>query len=771
MAQLGSIEIPVEVTDDELQKELDKSKRKIERYDKETEKLTNKKMKLEVETAKTEADLKKLGTSFEDVNNKIQDLERTNLKGYLLSGQSPESQGYNKLLSQLDLLSAKQIEYETKLGNVQEEQEQITQKIKETKQARQGELQNLNEIVAKVDEYKNKSNGIDLSNLNNTLDQHEKKVGKIVKKVGKWALAVFGVRSAYQFVRQAASTIAQYDEKIGADIEYIRFALAYTLKPVVEWLIKAVYKILNLIGAIIYKITGKNIFKNSGAGAYEKAMKKSAKSTGKMAKDSKKIKDNFSAGFDEFTALQEKEANSKSGGSGGSGGSDFTAPTMSLGEGIENMELPKWAEKIVEIGKWMVANKDTVAKVVGVIISLLAFNKAITWIDKVGSFFGLFKSGTVPGNIEKSTKTLKDFFMTNNKLFTGGSGVAVGVLASLPIIIATVENAKEKLKETYDYQKKISEQGAKYSKDFVKNTDDVVELTNDLNYRQKMTKENLAKVEKLSESIFSGAYKTAGATQSWVQNTNDTLRNSDDILTKEMELYKQGKLNDEQKKQLIKQLQEQRLLTKDVRQTYKEIGVENKDLNGYVEKYEKFLRDAGADLEDQDTWWGKVFGKSKKVKEESQKWDTAVGSVKKGIDIINNMKLKDKKFNIEADTSKANKTLGGLLKNFGEKASEIFKASGLKDVASNIWKKISGIKLASGGIVNMPGKGVPVGAVAGEAGAEAVIPLNDETMDRLGSAIARHMSVNITNVNEMNGRVISRELKKVMNENDFTYNR
>ena len=54
--------------------------------------------------------------------------------------------------------------------------------------------------------------------------------------------------------------------------------------------------------------------------------------------------------------------------------------------------------------------------------------------------------------------------------------------------------------------------------------------------------------------------------------------------------------------------------------------------------------------------------------------------------------------------------------------------------------------------------------------AEAVIPLNDETMERLGSAIAKHMNINLTNVNQMNGRTISRELKTIMNENEFTYN-
>lgn len=82
-------------------------------------------------------------------------------------------------------------------------------------------------------------------------------------------------------------------------------------------------------------------------------------------------------------------------------------------------------------------------------------------------------------------------------------------------------------------------------------------------------------------------------------------------------------------------------------------------------------------------------------------------------------------------------------------------------------------KLAVGGIVNMPSRGVPIGgAIAGEAGAEGVIPLTDsQAMETLGQAIGRYITINANITNSMNGRVISRELKKVNASNDFAYNR
>ena len=82
-------------------------------------------------------------------------------------------------------------------------------------------------------------------------------------------------------------------------------------------------------------------------------------------------------------------------------------------------------------------------------------------------------------------------------------------------------------------------------------------------------------------------------------------------------------------------------------------------------------------------------------------------------------------------------------------------------------------RLAKGGIVNLPSKGVPVGnAYAGESGAEGVIPLTDsQQMELLGEAIGRYITINANITNTMNGRVISRELQKINNENSFASNR
>ncbi len=71
-------------------------------------------------------------------------------------------------------------------------------------------------------------------------------------------------------------------------------------------------------------------------------------------------------------------------------------------------------------------------------------------------------------------------------------------------------------------------------------------------------------------------------------------------------------------------------------------------------------------------------------------------------------------------------------------------------------------KLAKGGIINMPGRGVPVGnAIAGESGTEGVVPLTDtQQMALLGEAIGKY--VRIDNVIDVN--MDSRKIKRILAE-------
>ena len=81
-------------------------------------------------------------------------------------------------------------------------------------------------------------------------------------------------------------------------------------------------------------------------------------------------------------------------------------------------------------------------------------------------------------------------------------------------------------------------------------------------------------------------------------------------------------------------------------------------------------------------------------------------------------------------------------------------------------------RLKVGGIINMPNKGVMLGsAIGGESGAEGVIPLTDvQAMETIGKTIGKYITINASIVNSMNGKVLSRELKRIDNRQEFAYN-
>ena len=87
---------------------------------------------------------------------------------------------------------------------------------------------------------------------------------------------------------------------------------------------------------------------------------------------------------------------------------------------------------------------------------------------------------------------------------------------------------------------------------------------------------------------------------------------------------------------------------------------------------------------------------------------------------------------------------------------------------------LSRIKLARGGIIYNPGRGVALtSVVGGEAtgGAEGVIPMNNEqSMDLIGQSIAKHLVVNLTNTTMLDGKVIAREQRKIEDNTNFATN-
>lgn len=551
-------------------------------------------------------------------------------------------------------------------------QEKIVDRINAKYEKQKNDLE---VIQAKINQSNIKDIDLHTKSLNNSL-------GKVVKNVFRWSLAIFGIRSAYMLVRQAMSTLSQYDEQMAKNVEWIRYLLASALKPIIETIINLVYKLLAYINYIAQAWFGVNLFANASTKEFAK-QSKAMGSTAKSAKDLKKTL----ASFDEMNVLPDTTSSSGGGGTG-SGVSLPSFPKM------EDVEIPAWV-------KWIAENGPLVISILaGIAGALIALKLGLDPIMSLG--VGLAITGILIA-IQGIIGYLNDPSWKNfGKIITGiglaVAGVAlvfeawpVAIAGAIVAIIGIIVSNWEKIKAYFE---------------------------NILNQLQAG-----------SEFIHQKFGDTIGKIyDTFVDGLKLMLNGFDDFFSGLKKIL-DGII------QFVKGV-----FTGNWKQAWE--GVKT-IFSGILQSLVGIIK----------TVVGSILAVVVTI---AQGVGSVIASVFKGvINIVLNT--------IENVLNAPIRAINGMIK-------VINTLPGVDIKKLDVFKLP---RLARGGIVNMPSRGVMVGgAIAGERGAEGVIPLTDsQQMQLLGEAIGKYVTVNLTNVNQMNGRVLSREIKKIESENDFAFNR
>lgn len=569
-------------------------------------------------------------------------------------------------------------------------QEAIEQKVAQTKYR-------YDEINAKVSEYKQKIENVkiekqvaDVEKLKSGFNNVGSSIQSAVSKVGRLALGIFGIRSAFMFLRQASSSLAGYDKQYAANIEYIRYALTQMIAPVLQWIVRLAATLLGYINAIVQGWFGINLFARGSAENFNK-MKAGASGVSKAVKEIKKQL----TGFDEINMLTDQSDTGTSAGAGGVGMPNFDLSAM-------QGEPPEWL-------KWIIDNRDLV---LSIIAGLLAGMKALLpLIEQYGLKLGLIKAlgigvmvAGIVYTIQSLLEYLKDPSWENFGKVIQGIGIAIlglGILInSVPLIVAGAIVLIVGL--------------------IIKHWEEI-------------------------KSFLQGGIDWLKGKSDWVhQMFGDTIGNIYDTFVSNLQLI----------------LNWFDMTFKNIKQI----------LDGIIQ----FVK--GVFTGDwQMAWEGvkKIFGAI---------WDWIKNTLKTVLQIAWN-------------------SVKGIARGVGETISNVFKAivngvlSGVERVLNSpiravnrligVINAVPGINLSTlptfnlprlktGAIINMPNRGTLVGggsAIAGEAGREGILPLDDrQAMAELGAEIGRHVLVNLTNITQMNGRVIGRELKQVQSEQEFAFN-
>lgn len=510
-------------------------------------------------------------------------------------------------------------------------------------------LDNLQKKQAKLNQEQANMGKLDLSGVQEGLNNVNNGIQGAVKKVARWGLALFGIRTAYNAIRGAMSTLSQYDTQMVDNIEYIRYALASSLQPVIQTILNLVIKLLQYINYIAKAWTGKNLFKTADA------FKSAQKSASGVAKSAKEINKQL-AGFDEMNVLSD----TSSSGAGGTGGADITAPNIDL-TGMQG-EVPSWVQ-------WIADNKDLIiAALFGIASGIIAIKLGADLLMGLG--IGLIIAGIV-----KTVKAIIDFIKDPSwdnfaKILEGLAviltGVAIAMLAVnaanpvawIVLAIAAVVALAAVVIKNWDKIKSVLGVIGSWINDHI--------------------------IKPIAD-FFTGLWNGIVSGVTWAVNGIKSIFNT--VVS---------------------------------------------FFSGIINSILGFFKKLGTTV-------GNVI---------SSAFKGVVNGVLRAIENILNSPIRA-----------VNRLIGVINK--------------VPGINLGTLSTFNLPRLAKGGIINQPGRGIPVGsAIGGERGQEGVIPLTDsQQMQLLGEAIGKYVTINANITNTMNGRVISRELQKVNNTNDFAFNR
>ena len=679
----GWITIGTKLETGKFDREVSELENKIESAEKKQEIINQKTNQYQGELNQATSEVQRLSEEFEKASQKA-DILRNAIKGAKEGSMTYEqfqaSREYNEQIAKVDALS-------NELSKAEIKQSNLNTKVQQSK------LQ-YDDINDSIQKYKNKIESInlskqksDLSNIDKSIKNMNNNVGKSIKQVANLAMGVFSVASAYALVSRASATLAQYDKQYSANLEYIQYALAQVIAPVLKYLVNLAATLLSYINYLAQAWFGVNLFANASAKSFTD-IASSASSTANSAKEIKKQL----AGFDEMTVL----GNSQEGTLGNTGGTGITTPSVDVSQ-IQG-DVPDWL-------KWLADNGDKIKEILLIIGSALAGLKLASIAKDLGliggnlSFIKGLGIGAIIYGIIKLIELFPDYFSTldssleNNgtswEQFGGivnaigiiitGVGIIIGgipaiitgaIVAIVGVIMKYWEQIKSALQSAVDWLTNLQQNATDW-------------LFDNLDW----IGEKFGLVGQLIVGVFVEVFN-------WgvdiVKGAIDAIMNIFDGLFKGIKGIFDGIL----------------LIFKG-------------DFGGGLLSIGKGIVNA------------------------------LIGILNGAISALNAILY----------------PIRALISAIGN----VFGANWTVDLIS-----IPHIPyLKTGGIVNLPNQGVNIGgAMAGEAGAEGVIPLTDsQAMETLGQAIGKYITINANITNSMNGRVISRQLKKIQGTSDFAYNR
>lgn len=415
----GSIMIETQLSTDKFDKQTVNLEKKIKDEENKSELKLKAKLQAEDELKRHKQAIFEIEKEYEKTSQQVEHLQSIMSKqsqGISLTPQEfTDLQGSKEIIAlnekqgaQLDRMYAKEVKLNNAVDRTTLAYEQTKDNV--TSYKTKIESVNLQKQQAQVDQLKNGFNKMNTS------------VSSSIKHIGRLALGIFSVASAYRLMSSASSTLGQYDEQYATNLEYIRYLIAQAIAPALKYVVNLASTLLSYLNYILNAWFGITLFSKNSAKNFMNAKN----STGGISKNTGKIKKDLqTTPFDEMNILTDTSDSGTSGGTGGGAIAPAIDPSMLQGE------VPDWL-------KWIADNKDLILSIMaGITAGLLAWKLGLDAIKALG--IGLLIAGIIY-TIESLLGYLQDPGWENFGKIIQGIGLAilgVGVIiGSVPLMVA-----------------------------------------------------------------------------------------------------------------------------------------------------------------------------------------------------------------------------------------------------------------------------------------------------------------------------------------------
>lgn len=586
-------------------------------------------------------------------------------------------------------------------------------------------------MKANAEKIKNQINKIEFDKSDKMKNGFE----NLYNTAKKFALGLLSVRTAYTILSKASSSYLATDEKTTRQLEANWVGLGTIMEPVIKFIIDLMKKAVTSVLYFMSVLTGVDYIAKANANA----LKKQENATNSL----KKANDKLTASFDEMEVLSTPDtSNSTSSNVDTSVLFDINDIGENARKTIEKIgkALQPVYKIVKDIIKWCLDNPEAIIGMLGGLALLSILSRVI----------GVAGAGTIVG--------------------TGLAGIyglllAIASIGIITISIKTIIDSYKDLQNTLETTNEIGDSVVTANKkmnnayrEFIQNNKNSAESVQNLsdqllNQIDTMSEHN-ENVEIAIDEL--GWYEkmwwnATGATESNGKVLYDNTKKIFDNVASLVMAEKQGKLTKEQSERLTEQLT--KLTT--------ETDIATLSTEDLASRYDltigeaQLMKDMIKDISEEHINYSKETG-------------IATDKTKKLEDALKNMPNK-KNIEIDVQTEKATQKTKSWWK---ELINNVISVP-INTLSKNLGLNFKIPYLATGGIINNPGKGIPLGgAIGGEVNKEGVIPLTDsQAMEELGQTIGRYININLTNITQLNNRQIAREQKKINAQNNFAMNR